>query len=174
MLAIKDGDRVRLVSRQGKDHTRRFPGLVEAVQTLKARFLVLEGEVARHDVQLISRFEWLRASPDDELATPPRFMAFDLLQLDQAALRPQPLRDPRKRLEDVLDRAASRLLPVRRLADDGLKAWEQVLEHGWEGLVAKDPEAPYIGGRTLKWLKLKHRNYRVKERGFYELEGRAR
>jgi ATP-dependent DNA ligase len=55
---------------------------------------------------------------------------------------------------------------VRRLADDGLKAWQQVLEHGWEGLVAKDPQASYAGGRTLKWLKVKQSGYRVEERGW--------
>jgi ATP-dependent DNA ligase len=32
-------------------------------------------------------------------------------------------------------------------------------------MVAKDPESPYVAGRTLKWLKVKVRNYRVKERG---------
>jgi hypothetical protein len=29
-----------------------------------------------------------------------------------------------------------------------------------------DPAAPYVGGRSLKWLKVKVRNYRVKERGW--------
>jgi ATP-dependent DNA ligase len=58
------------------------------------------------------------------------------------------------------------VLPVRRLAADGLKAWQQVREHGWEGLVAKDEAAPYVGGRTLKWLKVKQRDYRVTERGW--------
>ena len=47
------------------------------------------------------------------------------------------------------------VLPVRRLADDGLKAWQQVLERGYEGLVAKAPQSPYGGGRTLAWLKVK-------------------
>jgi len=32
----------------------------------------------------------------------------------------------------------------------GLEAWQEVLERGWEGLVAKDPQLPYVGGRTLK------------------------
>jgi len=41
-----------------------------------------------------------------------------------------------------------------------------VPEHGWEGLVAKDPESTYAGGRTLKWLKVKQRDYRVAERGW--------
>ena len=90
MVVYKDGGRVRLVSRQGKDHTRRFPGLVEAVRTIRARSLVLDGEVARYDAQLISRFEWLRSDPVDEVATPPMFMAFDLLQIGLNRLRPQP------------------------------------------------------------------------------------
>jgi ATP-dependent DNA ligase len=32
--------------------------------------------------------------------------------------------------------------------------------------VAKDPESPYVGGRTLKWLNVKGRNYREDERGW--------
>jgi len=55
---------------------------------------------------------------------------------------------------------------VRRLADDGLKAWQQVIERGYEGLVAKDPASPYVGGRTLSWLRVKQRAYRVEERGW--------
>ena len=35
---------------------------------------------------------------------------------------------------------------------NGLEAWQEVIRAGWEGLVAKDPESPYVGGRTLKWL----------------------
>ncbi len=68
-------------------------------------------------------------------------------------------------LEDVLD-GQDLGLPVRRLADDGLKAWQQVVERGWEGLVAKDPASPYRGGRTLSWLKVKQRDYRAAERGW--------
>lgn len=52
--------------------------------------------------------------------------------------------------------------------DHGLKAWQQVLEHGWEGLVAKDPESPYVGGRSLKWFKVKQPRYREVERGLYK------
>ncbi len=55
---------------------------------------------------------------------------------------------------------------MRRLADDGLKAWQQVIERGYEGLVAKDPASPYVGGRTLSWLRVKQRAYRVEERGW--------
>jgi bifunctional non-homologous end joining protein LigD len=63
MLAHKDGERVRLVSRNGRDHTRRFAELASAVARLSARTLVLDGEVAIYDQQLRSRFDWLR-EPD--------------------------------------------------------------------------------------------------------------
>jgi ATP-dependent DNA ligase len=58
------------------------------------------------------------------------------LQLDEGDLRSQALHVRRKRLEYVLDRGPAVRLPVRRLSDDGLKAWQQVLEHGYEGLVS--------------------------------------
>src|SRR5713226_8627976 len=85
---------------------------------------------------------------------------------EAADLRHEPLRIRRDRVERVLDGAPGVLLPVRRLADHGLKAWQEVLERRHEGLVAKDPASPYIGGRTLRWLKVKQRDYRVEERGW--------
>jgi hypothetical protein len=60
MLAYKDRDRVRLVSRNGRDHTRRFADIAAAIAKLSPRTLVLDGEVAIFDQQLRSRFEWLR------------------------------------------------------------------------------------------------------------------
>jgi hypothetical protein len=48
------------------------------------------------------------------------------------------------RRKDVV--AGSELVfPVRRLAADGLEAWAQVLERGYEGHVAKDEASPYTG-----------------------------
>ncbi|HXJ79304.1 MAG TPA: hypothetical protein VMS64_11545 [Candidatus Methylomirabilis sp.] len=37
---------------------------------------------------------------------------------------------------------------------------------GCEGLVGKDDTSPYIGVRTLSWLKVKQPDYRVDARGF--------
>jgi bifunctional non-homologous end joining protein LigD len=80
MLAYKDRDRVRLVSRNGRDHTRRFRDIAVAISKLSARSLVLDGEVAIFDQQLRSRFDWLRQGPaEEEVATPPMFIAFDAL-----------------------------------------------------------------------------------------------
>ncbi len=82
MVAYKDGASVRLISRQGKEFTQCFPELAKAVATLGAESVILDTELAVFDRQLISRFEWLRAQPKDDVATPPMLMAFDLLELD--------------------------------------------------------------------------------------------
>ena len=165
MVAYKVGPTVRLVSRQGKDFTRRFTELAAAIEALRFHTLILDGEVARYDERLVSRFEWLRHHAPPDLATPPLFMVFDCLYARNKDLRKQPLYVRRNVIEDLLD-GQNVLLPVRRLADDGLRAWQDVLAHGWEGMVAKDLASPYVGGRTLKWLKVKQAKYREGERGW--------
>jgi hypothetical protein len=115
------------MSRNGVEHTGRFGDLAAAVSKLSGRSLVLDGEVAIYDQQLRSRFEWLRQREPEAVASPPVFMAFDLLYRDGRDLSARPLRDRRARPEDVV--AASNLVfPVRRLAPDGLEAWAQVVE----------------------------------------------
>jgi bifunctional non-homologous end joining protein LigD len=123
---------------------------------------VLDGEVAIYDQQLRSRFDWLREPDPDAVASPPLLMAFDVLYQGRRDLTGRPLRDRRARLEDVV--AGSELIfPVRRLAPDGLEAWQQVIERGYEGYVAKDEASVYEGGATRRWLRVKQRDWTLEE-----------
>jgi bifunctional non-homologous end joining protein LigD len=162
MLAYKDGARVRLVSRNGRDHTRRFAGIAAAVSKLAARALVLDGEVAIYDEKLRSRFDWLREPDVEAVATPPVFMAFDLLHQDGRELTGRPLRDRRARLESIVA-GSEFVLPVRRLAKNGFAAWAEVIAHDYEGLVAKEEASLYEAGPTRRWLKVKQRGWTVAE-----------
>ena len=166
MAAMKAGDGTRLISRNGIQHTKRFSELVQALDSLSADAFILDGEVAVYDRALISRFEWLRGRPKDEPATLPVYMVFDVLELGGKDLRKEPLRKRRKLLEELVV-GARMILPARRLSDNGLKAWTQAVHRGYEGMVGKDPESPYVPGRTLKWLKVKVKDYRKEERGFF-------
>ena len=142
---------------RGRPHPP-LPDIAAAVAKLSARSLVLDGEVAVFDDQLRSRFDWLRDPDLDTVATPPVLIAFDLLYRDQRDLTARPLRDRRARLEGVV--AGSDLIfPVRRLAANGLQAWAQVIERGYEGLVAKDEKSVYEGGPTRRWLKVKQKGW---------------
>jgi hypothetical protein len=69
------------------------------------------------------------------------------------------------RLEDVV--AGSELVfPMRRLAPDGLEAWGQVIERGYEGYVAKDEASVYESGPTRRWLKVKVPDWTVEGDGW--------
>jgi bifunctional non-homologous end joining protein LigD len=162
ILAYKDGTRVRLVSRSGRDHTRRFLEIAAAVSKLSARSLVVDGEVAIYDQQLRSRFEWLREPDPDVVATPPVLMAFDLLHENGRELTGRPLRERRARLEEVVA-GSEFVLPVRRLARNGFEAWSEVVARDYEGLVAKDETSLYEAGPTRRWLKVKQKGWTVEE-----------
>jgi hypothetical protein len=91
----------------------------------------------------------MREPDPDAVATLPLFMAFDLLYHDG--------RDRTARwLEDVVG-GSEMVFPVRRLAPDGLLAWTQVVERGYEGYVAKDEASVYEAGPTRRWLKVKQK-----------------
>jgi bifunctional non-homologous end joining protein LigD len=167
MLAVKEDGVVRLISRNGRDHTKRFVDLVAALTKLRPKTFTLDGEVAVFDSELVSRFEWLRHINHGDLATPPMLMAFDLLQLGPKDYRKEPLKVRRRALEKLL-KGQTLILPARRLSPNWFAAWTEVLHRGWEGMVAKDRESPCVAGRTLKWLKVKQPKYRKKERGFYK------
>src|SRR4030095_10873075 len=165
MLAVKEEGDVRLVSRAGREHTRRFRQIGDALTALKPETFILDGEVAVFDQELVSRVEWLRHINHGDLATPPLYMVFDLLQLGEKDYRPEPLKARRKALEKLV-RGESLILPAFRLSPNGFAAWAEVLHRGWEGMVAKEPESPYVAGRTLRWIKVKVPQYREGERGW--------
>lgn len=60
----------------------------------------------------------------------------------------------RARLEKLVS-GRDWIFPVRRLAADGIKAWSEVLERGYEGYVAKDERSPCVAGPSRSWLKVK-------------------
>jgi len=157
-MAYKDGARVRLLSRNLKDLTRQFEDVAAAVAKLRAPRLILDGEIAVFDERLVSHLAYLRGAPSEQILTPPVLVAFDCLFARNKDLLREPLRRRRAVLERELAGAAGPVLIARRLAPDGLAAWEEVKAHGWEGLVAKDPASIYQpGARTKSWIKVKHK-----------------
>jgi hypothetical protein len=79
-----------------RDLTRRFPKLAGAVAALEPPTLLLDGEIALFDRQLLSHFQWLRGHPKDDTATPPLLMAFDCLYARGKDLRKRAVRVPER------------------------------------------------------------------------------
>jgi bifunctional non-homologous end joining protein LigD len=153
ILAYKEGAHVTLRSRNEKDRTETFPIVAQAVATLPARTLLLDGEVVVFDRRGVSRFQLLQ-----DLKSQPQYAVFDCLYRDGADLRAEPLKRRRAALEQVVPKTAQRdatIFPSAILAPNGLEAFELAKRRGYEGVVAKDNSASYIEGRSTKWLKFK-------------------
>ena len=151
-IAFVDGDTVHLQSRNGKPLTRYFPELAFP----EGRY-VLDGEIVLFDEQGRQDFDALgqRIHPAksriDMLAeaTPTRFIAFDLLAVDDESLLELPQRERRDRLEQLIE-APVDLTPASEDPADA-QPWLQ----GAEGVIAKRQEAPYRPGERVGMVKIK-------------------
>jgi len=149
MLAYKEEDRVRLLTRNGKDRTDSFPRIAEAIRVLRPATLLLDGEVVVFDKKGVSHFQLLQQNKGE-----PVYAVFDCLFHEGKDLRRGPLSMRRDVMEGSIG-PSEVLLPSHRLATNGLEAFGIAQRHGYEGLVAKDLSAPYVEGRSTKWLKVK-------------------
>ena len=148
ILAYKEGREVTLYSRNAKDRTETFSEIARAIATLPDGLLLLDGEAVAFDSKLVSRFQLLQQGRATVYAV------FDCLYRNGRDLRNEPLPVRREELVAAIG-DTERLFPSRRLPANGLKAYETAKRKGYEGLVAKDASAPYIEGRSTKWLKVK-------------------
>jgi len=103
MLAYKRGADVQLVSRRGLDHTARFLALAKSIAALPSADLILDGEIAVFDERLVSRFDLLMDPDPDVVATPPVYVAFDVLHAHGDDLRAKPLAARRDVLESLVE-----------------------------------------------------------------------
>jgi len=59
LIVLRDGDRVRLFTRNGHDWTSRYPLIVEAARRIRTSQFVLDGEAVLLGVDGISDFDGL-------------------------------------------------------------------------------------------------------------------
>ena len=156
-------DDVRVYSRRGNEVTHAVPELVESVQALPARQLLLDGEVialrpdgAPHPFQVTMRRFGRKldvARLRGELPLTPFF--FDLLHLDGQDLIDRPAGERFAALgEAVPGWTVPRIVTAD--AEEADAFFEDALARGHEGIMAKAVDAPYEAGRRgFSWLKVK-------------------
>jgi bifunctional non-homologous end joining protein LigD len=113
-IAVKDGPRVRLVSRNEKNLTRDYPQVVAALNSLIPEQVVLDGEIVALDGNGRPSFQALQHRSTSGLALV--YYAFDLLSLNGKSLVQLPLVDRRRALANVIK--GSRVLLSEPLSGD--------------------------------------------------------
>jgi DNA ligase D-like protein (predicted ligase) len=159
-IARKLGDDVRLESRSGKDLTGTYPEVRSAVAAQRSQSLLLDGEVVAYDgdqtsfTRLQQRLGVTSPSPEQVATYPVVYCVFDLLEIDGDDLTERPLVERRTRLTTTI-RSSSALQCSEAWRDDSARRFAAACRSGWEGLIAKRADAPYVAGRSKDWLKLK-------------------
>jgi len=150
-LAIKSGGQVRLRSRNDKDFTKRYPGVVGALRELPDE-TVIDGEVVALDAGGKPVFSLLQNGAANVC-----FYVFDVLMLGGRDVSGEPLVKRRDLLENqVLPTLAEpvRCSPVLEASLSDLI--QSIRAQGLEGLIAKRANSRYEPGqRSGAWMKMR-------------------
>jgi bifunctional non-homologous end joining protein LigD len=165
VLAFIEKGEVRLVSRRGIDLTRPFPEVVADLAAQAVDTMVLDGEIVALGPNGLPFFNALQnraqAKSAQQLAeaqrtSPAVFLCFDLLHFAGLNLRDAPYSDRHRYLAQCL--LPSTHVQLVHTSNDAETLYEAALASGFEGIVAKRTDSPYLAGkRSATWRKIKPR-----------------
>jgi bifunctional non-homologous end joining protein LigD len=156
LIAVKNDDKISLLSRNQNELAARFPEIVEAVENLPAHECVIDGEVVAVDENGRSSFQLLQAREMERRKSPVYFYAFDLLQLEGKSLIGLPLEMRKNVLEKLCADAGDPIRYSGAIGSDPKRLLDEVKRRGLEGIIGKQRNSEYEPGRRSgAWIKLK-------------------
>jgi bifunctional non-homologous end joining protein LigD len=160
-ICRRDGDGVRMFSRQGRAWSDKVPAIVEAMRALPVSSVTIDGEGVVCDDRGVTDFERLRSALAGRGGSRAVFLyGFDLLAIDGEDLRRHPWEIRRATLIGLLRKAGPGVRFSEHLDGDGATIFRHVCALGAEGIVAKRRDRPYKSGRAPIGLRSKARTRR--------------
>lgn len=168
----KDDNSVVLFSRRSENVTHMFPEIVKGVrEQIKSKEAIFEGEALAfneqtgefHPFQVTMQRK--RKYEIGKMAEefPLKLFVFDVMMLNGKDLMELPFKERRKKLEKIVNKGRVIELTNSIITDNPKeieKFFNENVERGLEGIIAKDLNARYIAGaRKFAWIKLK-RSYK--------------
>jgi len=148
---------VRLWTRNQKDWTEKFPGIVKALKSLKVQSAILDAEVVAMDSSGRSSFQMLQQAIHKTAGKGLVLEVFDVIYLEGFSLTRTPLVARKRVLEELMSTASGDR--VLRYSDhvegNGPKFFKQACDFGIEGIVSKLANSLYESTRSHSWQKVK-------------------
>ena len=139
---------VRLLTRNGRDWTARFPLIFEAAGALQGRSFLIDGEAVACDGNGMPVFDRLRYRHQDGAVF---LFAFDLLELEGRDLRREPIEIRKRQLATLLRAARVGLQLNEHISESGDVVFKHACKMGLEGIVSKRLGSHYRSGRSSDW-----------------------
>jgi len=153
IMARREQRRVRLITRNGRDLSHRFPFIGLAVTALPVRSCLIDGEAIVCDDNGLAVFDLIGGHGTLASAV---HCAFDLLELDGKDLRREPIEVRKQALAKLLRGAHSSIVLNDHFEGDGVTIYKHACALGCEGIVSKRLGSPYRSGRSGDWIKIKN------------------
>jgi bifunctional non-homologous end joining protein LigD len=155
-VRVEEGKAV-IRTRKGLDWTERFAAIAKDARTFPD--CIIDGEIVALDDHQLPNFGALQAALAAEKSDELIYYAFDLLFEGREDLRTLPLSERKARLEKFLgvQSSSSQIRYVAHLQSNAEAVLASACKIGLEGIISKKLDAPYISGRSDRWLKAKCR-----------------
>lgn len=150
-IAVRSGPHTKLLSRNDLSMNDRYPEIAQALDAETCERFAIDGEIVAFDgaetsfARLVERrHHWV----------PVFYYVFDIVWLEGYDIRALPLRARKLLLHSALSfEDGLRFTPHRN--EHGRAFFEEACRKGWEGLIAKRADSPYVTTRSRDWLKFK-------------------
>jgi len=164
----KNGNDVRMFSRNLEDMSNMFPELIEGARTqIKAKTAILDTEALAYQPESEEFLPFQETTKRrrkhniEEVAKtlPLKAFVFDILYADGKSLIDEPQSERMKILEKVVSQGDILLPSPGKVLDDAKELQlmlDDAISKGLEGVVVKKVDSLYeAGGRNFNWVKLK-------------------
>ena len=159
LIAVKNGDKVNLISRNKNELADRFADAAADVATLPVDDCVIDGEVVALDEKGGSSFQLLQAHEMEGRRAPIYYYVFDLLQAAGKSLIGLPVERRKELLAVLCQDAGGSIRFSGEIGGDPEALLREVKRLGLEGVIGKQRASVYEPGkRSGAWIKLKSVN----------------
>jgi len=152
-LAFKNGDDVRLLSRNKLDRSPFYPSIAKTIAR-QAHDFVIDGEVAAVED---GRTSFSLLQQGHRMKVPILYFVFDIVYLDGTNLARKNVLERKAALKKALSWRKP-LQFVDHITGDGEDYYQAACAQGLEGVIAKRAASRYVHGRSREWLKFKCSN----------------
>ncbi|MBI4039745.1 ATP-dependent DNA ligase [Candidatus Daviesbacteria bacterium] len=164
----KDGDEIRLFSRNLEETTTMMPDILEgAKKQIKAKSVILDSEALAFNresdeflpFQQTSQRRRKHGIEEAARQLPLKAFVFDIMYLNGKSLMDEPVVERTKQLTKIIEGDEVLIAQPGEVTDDVKRIQElfdDALTKGLEGLIVKRPDSKYeAGARNFNWVKQK-------------------